>query len=89
MKLTTREFIRSTVFAFLSTIIAAVIASLNAGNFPTWPELKVALIAGAATLLGAILKYMSTDTVASAKKDIATQVPEGGQIVVKGEKEIK
>lgn len=86
MKLTTREFIRSTVFAFLSTIIAAVIASLNTGEFPTWPEFKVALIAGSATLLGAILKYMTTDTVASAKKDIESQVPEGDQIVVHGEK---
>lgn len=83
MNITTRDFIKSAGIAFLSTIITAVITSLNAGQFPTWAELKVALIAGAATLLGALLKFMSTNTVESAKNDIKATMKAGEQVTIK------
>ncbi|HQW16426.1 MAG TPA: hypothetical protein PLV31_01455 [Gammaproteobacteria bacterium] len=83
MKVTFREFLRSAGISFFSGIIAVVIASLNAGAMPTWPEIKIALIAASATLLGALLKYLSTDTVASAKNDIKAALQPGETIIVR------
>lgn len=80
--ITKREAIKSIVLSSVTGVVTLIITSLSAGAFPTWVELKPALIAALGALLAALFKYLTTDTVESAKEDIKSAIQPGSTVTV-------
>lgn len=80
--ITKREAIKSVIISSLAGVITLIITSLTAGQFPTWTEIKPALIAALGTLLAAFWNFLSTDTVKSAKADIEAAIKPGQQVII-------
>lgn len=89
MKITTRETIKSAIIGAIATVLAGVVSVLQSGGGFTWDAIKPALIAGEIALLSAVINFLRTDTVASAKKDIAETLPEGSTTMIAGTKKVE
>lgn len=82
MKVTSREWWKSTILTALAGVFTLITTSLANGHFPEWPELRTALLAAAGVFITALIKYLTTDTVESAKSDIKSAIKPGQTVTV-------
>lgn len=81
--ITKREAIKSIVFASITGLVTTLTTSLMAGQMPAWPEIKISLISALGALIAAFFKYLTTNTVDSAKEDIKAAIKPGETIIVR------
>lgn len=57
-----KDALKATIMLFLTTFVAAVYQSIEAGAFPTWVQIKASLIMGGLSAIGYLLKNFLTNS---------------------------